>query len=65
MSTAKERVEDELKELNIKIDKIVAFRTTAIYESLSKPMQQAIRLQEMTMLQYAYILKWRLEMWED
>lgn len=65
MSTAKERVEQELKELKSKIDKIVSFRTTAIYESLSHEAQLLLVQQEIVMEQYATILAKRLAIWED
>lgn len=65
MTTAKERVVEERKELNIKIDKLIEFRTTAIYESLSKQMQDLLLKQEVVMQEYLDILDARLKCWEE
>lgn len=63
--TAKERVIEERKELNIKLDRLIAFRTTAIYEDLSSKMQHLLMRQQGAMQEYLDILDERLKCWED
>lgn len=64
-ATAKELAEFERSQLNIKLDKLIAFRTTAIYEDLSSKMQHLLMRQQAAMQEYLDVLDERLNCWED
>lgn len=63
--TAKERVEQELKELNAKVDKLSKFIFTVKFEELDGLSKTLLQVQHTTMLSYSYILKCRLDNWKD
>ena len=63
--TAKERVEQELKELNEKTDKLSRFIFSVRFEELDDLSKSLLQVQHTTMLSYSYILKCRLDNWKD
>lgn len=65
MVTAKDRVKQELRELEEKLDKLAVFRGTDKYDSLSEQMQMLLVAQQSTMNTYIAILRMRLAIWED
>lgn len=65
MSTAKERVEDELKELEERLTKLKAFVLTEAFSKLSKVQQMLLMSQIDIMTSYRNCLHRRLHFWED
>ena len=63
MATAKERVEQELLELNEKIVKLQAFIDSPKINIVSREMQDDLKRQMITMKDYAEILQHRLSIW--
>jgi len=60
---AKERVNIELIELVLKIDKLLDFKKSKKYYALSKSAQRLVRIQLLDMQHYAQMLKSRLDIW--
>lgn len=65
MSTAKERVENELKELEERLTKLKAFVLTEAFSKLSKVQQMLLMSQIDIMTSYQNCLHRRLRFWED
>lgn len=61
---AKERVEQELKELGEKMAKLVDFTCSEKFRSLSNEMQYLMCDQLRTMMEYSNILRRRLSIWD-
>lgn len=65
MNTAKERVEQELKELDEKLDKLINFMdSNPKFNALSKDMQYYMCIQKHAMCIYQRALQKRLEVWD-
>lgn len=62
---AKSRVENELKDLCEKMDRLAVFMKSAAFERLSLEQRLLLGIQFQTMQTYASILQKRLECWED
>lgn len=65
MSTAKERVEKELEELEERLTKLKAFVLTEVFSKLSKTQQILLLTQIDIMTSYQHCLRCRLLFWED
>lgn len=65
MTTAKERVELELKELEERLGKLKMFVLTERFLKLSTMQQTLLMLQINIMTSYANCLHCRLKLWED
>ena len=65
MTTAKERVELELKELEERLDKLKTFVLSESFSKLSTVQQVLLTSQVSIMTSYANCLHRRLEFWED
>lgn len=63
--TAKERVKQELKELEEKKVKLARFIETEIYMRMTEEEKDLLVLQFIAMGDYAKILKRRLEIWRE
>lgn len=64
MSDAKQRVEEELKELGEKMSKLVSFTCSDKFRTLSNEMQYLMCDQLRTMMEYSNILRRRLNIWD-
>ena len=65
MTTAKERVELELKELEERLGKLKAFVLTKVVTNLSNVQQMLLMSQIDIMTSYVNCLHRRLKFWED
>ena len=65
MTTAKERVELELKELEERLGKLKTFVLSEIFSNLSSVQQMLLMSQIDIMMSYANCLHRRLKFWED
>ena len=61
---AKQRVEQELKELGEKMSKLVDFTCSEKFRTLSNEMQYLMCDQLRTMMEYSNILRRRLSIWD-
>ena len=61
MQPHEQRVVDEATELNIKIDKLVGFTTTAMFRSLPSEEQKLFAAQGLAMSMYLVALERRIE----
>lgn len=64
-NTAKARVEIEFEDLNLKMEKLVAFLASPKADALSRVSYELLCLQLTTMKTYASILSKRLHYWDD
>jgi hypothetical protein len=62
--SAKERVQQELDELEEKLDKLNAFIGNEKFEGLSVDRRQLLISQSIVMETYAHILRLRLRIWD-
>lgn len=65
IDTAKERVQDELKELSERIDKLDTFLASNKYDKLRDADKLLLKLQLRYMKKYADILSARLSVWKS
>jgi len=61
LTTYQQRVKDELKELTTKIEALAAFQDGSIYLTLERVDKNLLQEQKMAMIDYADILKLRIE----
>ena len=64
-NSAKERVEIELKELEIRLNKLGNFLNTPNFDQLSITQKSLLQAQHSIMLSYTVLLKLRLLHWGD
>lgn len=64
-STPKGRVENEVKDLTVKLDKLNDFKKSVKYETLSDTSKSLLETQSNVMASYKDILNARLNIWED
>ena len=64
MNDAKQRVKEELDELVIKTNKLIAFTLSEKFYELTCQMRDLLKNQVLHMLEYAEILSRRLNIWD-
>lgn len=65
MSTAKERVEDELSDLNTKHESLCRFLVGDASDNIAKPQLDLLTAQASIMAAYCGVLEARLTLWVD
>lgn len=64
MSEARKRVEDELEELGVRLNKLTTFiGSSKVFKGLPIEDQNLLKSQQVTMQSYAYLLQQRLNRW--